>query len=130
MQRFYLYLAMTKPSELLTLSWTALSSEGKSMRPSSVIGQLKKRFPDLPVRSASSEKEGTISLRAAGKAVIAWLQDPEHMEQNPQFKELYRYLSGEGAKGQEMELLAEAAAYSYEESGIGKEAAKALSGIS
>lgn len=128
MQRFYLYLAMTKPSELLTLSWTALSSEGKTMRPSSVIGQLKKRFPDLPVRSASSEKEGTISFRAAGKAVIAWLQDPEHMEQNLQFKELYRYLSGEGAKGQEMELLAEASAYSYEESGIGKEAAKALYG--
>ena len=128
MQRFYLYLAMTKPSERLTLSWTALSSEGKTMRPSSVIAQLRKRFPDLPVRNAAEEKEGTISVQAAGKAVIAWLQDPEHMEQDPRFGELYCYLSREGVKEKEMERLAEAAAYSYEESGIGREAAKELYG--
>ena len=128
MQRFYLYLAMTKPSERLILSWSALSSSGKTMRPSSVIGQLRKRFPDLRVRSASEEKEGTISFQAAQKAVIAWLQDPEHLERNPGFMELYRYLSREGKKAERMELLAEAAAYSYEESGIGREAAKELYG--
>ena len=128
MQRFYLYLAMTKPSELLTLSWTALSSEGKTMRPSSVINQLRKRFPDLPVQSSVAEKEGTISHQAARKAVISWLQDPENMEQNPMFMELYRYLSGEGKRKEEMLRLAEAAAYSYEESGIGREAAKELYG--
>ncbi len=128
MQRFYLYLAMTKPKELLTLSWATLSSEGKTMRPSSVIGQLKKRFPDLAVRNAAEEKEGTISFRAAGKAVIQWLQDPENMERNPKFMELYRYLSREGKKTAEMERLAEACVYSYEESGIGREAAKELYG--
>ena len=128
MQRFYLYLAMTKPSERLILSWSALSSEGKTMRPSSVIGQLRKRFPDLRVRSAAEEKEGTISFQAAQKAVIAWLQEPEHMERNLKFMELYRYLSGVGKKAEKMKLLAEAAAYSYEESGIGREAAKELYG--
>ena len=81
------------------------------MRPSSVIAQLRKRFPDLPVRNASEEKEGTISVQAAGKAVISWLQDPEHLEQDPKFGELYRYLAGEGMREKEMERLAEAAAY-------------------
>ncbi len=128
MQRFYLYLAMTKPSELLTISWTALSAEGKTMRPSGIIGQIRKRFPLVEVKSAAGEKEGTISLRAASKAVIAWLQDPDNMERNPQFMELYRYLARNGNKMDEMERLAEASAYAYEESGIGREAAKELYG--
>ena len=49
MQRFYLYLMMTKPSELLTLSYPVLSASGKTLRPSSLIGQMKKRFPAVPV---------------------------------------------------------------------------------
>lgn len=128
MQRFYLYLAMTKPSDLLTISWTALSAEGKTMRPSGIVNQLMKRFPRLEVKAASAEKEGTISVQAAGKAVIAWLQDPDNMERNPQFMDLYRYLSRSGNRGEEMERLAEASAYSYEESGIGREAARELYG--
>lgn len=98
------------------------------MRPSSVIGQLRKRFPDLRVRSGAEEKEGAISFQAAQKAVIAWLQDPENMERNPECMELYRYLSRGGKIAEKMELLAEAAAYSYEEAGIGREAAKELYG--
>ncbi len=128
MQRFYLYLAMTKPSELLTISWTALSAEGKTMRPSGIISQIRKRFPLLEVKSSAGEKEGTISFRAAGKAVIAWLQDPDNLDKHPQFMELYRYLAQHGNKAEEMERLAEASAYSYEESGIGREAAKELYG--
>lgn len=128
MQRFYLYLAMTKPKELLTLSWTALSSEGKTMRPSGIIGQLKKRFPKLNIQAAAGEKEDAISFQAALKAVIEWLQDVENMERNPELMELYRYLSGEGKRKEEMERLAEACAYSYEEAGIGREAAKELYG--
>ncbi|MBQ5868472.1 MAG: exodeoxyribonuclease V subunit gamma, partial [Lachnospiraceae bacterium] len=128
MQRFYLYLAMTKPSELLTISWTALSAEGKTMRPSGIISQIRKRFPLLEVTSAAGEKEGTISFRAAGKAVIAWLQDPDNLDKHPQFMELYRYLAQHGDQAEEMERLAEASAYCYEESGIGREAAKELYG--
>ena len=128
MQRFYLYLAMTKPSERLILSWSALSSEGKTMRPSGIISQIRKRYPLLEVKSATEEKEGTISFRAANKAVIAWLQDPDNMDQHPQFMELYRYLAQHGNKAEDMERLAEACAYSYEESGIGREAAKELYG--
>ncbi|MBE5971965.1 MAG: helicase-exonuclease AddAB subunit AddB [Lachnoclostridium sp.] len=128
MQRFYLYLAMTKPSELLTLSWTALSADGKTMRPSGIISQIRKRFPSLEVRSAAELKEGAISFRSAGKAVIAWLQDTDNMDKDPQMMELYRYLTRNGKKEKEMERLAEACAYSYEESGIGREAAKELYG--
>ncbi len=127
-QRFYLYLAMTKPAERLTISWTSLSSEGKTMRPSGLNNQLCKRFPKLEVVSAQSQKDGTVSFHAAGKSVIAWLQEPDRMSQYPELMNLYRYLSQSEQTSRTMELLAEAASYSYEDSGIGREAAKALYG--
>ena len=128
MQRFYLYLAMTKPSELLTLSWTTLSADGKSMRPSSLIGQIRKRFPELDVRQAAGEKDGAVSVRSAVRQVLSWLQEPETMEQKPETARLYQFLSADGEKSREMELLADACVYSYQEAGIGKEAARELYG--
>ena len=128
MQRFYLYRMMTKPEELLTVSWTSLSPEGKSMRPSGLIGKFKKWFPGLSVCSAAEKKDPAISEGAAGKAVIAWLQDPDNMERDPKAASLYRLLSGEKYQKEKMERLAEACVYSYQEKGIGREAAKALYG--
>lgn len=128
MQRFYLYLTMTKPSELLTLSWTSLSADGKAMRPSSLIGQIRKRFPALEVKQAALEKESAISVQAAVKRVVSWIQEPETMAQNPETAGLYRFLAAEGDKKQKMEQLADACVYSYQESGIGREAARELYG--
>lgn len=128
MQRFYLYLMMTKPEAMLTLSWTALSAEGKTMRPSGLIRDMRKRFPEISVFAASEKKDGAIDRNAACKSVIAWLQDTETMEKKPDAMELYRWLSREGGKKDEMERLAGACVYSYREKGIGREAAKALYG--
>lgn len=128
MQRFYLYLALTKPEEHLFLSWTTLSAAGKTMRPSSLIGQMKKRFPEIPVRNAEEEREITVSVWAAEKAVIRWLQEPERIGENPELLELYRWLSRDGGQEEKMEKLARACTYSYQESGIGRAAAKELYG--
>lgn len=46
-QRLYLYLNMTKPSEKLILSYVAMNSEGKSVRPSYLIESVKKLYSDL-----------------------------------------------------------------------------------
>jgi len=48
-QRLYLYMNMTKPSERLYLSYARVDSEGKSLRPSYLIETMKKLFPDLKV---------------------------------------------------------------------------------
>ena len=50
-QRFYLYLMMTKPSKRLIVSYASFSQAGKAQRPSSLIGELKKMFPNLNVRN-------------------------------------------------------------------------------
>ena len=41
-QKFYLYLHMTKPTEELTVSFSKVSAEGKSLRPSYLIGVMTK----------------------------------------------------------------------------------------
>lgn len=48
-QRFYLYLNMTKPSEKLFLSYVRQGSDGKAVRPAYLVGTLKKMFPELKV---------------------------------------------------------------------------------
>ena len=49
-QRLYLYMNMTKPSERLYLSYARVDSEGKSLRPSYLIDTIKKLFPAVEVQ--------------------------------------------------------------------------------
>lgn len=46
-QRLYLYLNMTKPSDLLILSYAQTSQDARSLRPSYLISLLKNMFPDI-----------------------------------------------------------------------------------
>lgn len=48
-QRLYLYLNMTKPSERLYLSYSKINSAGKSLRPAYLIEVVRKLFPDISV---------------------------------------------------------------------------------
>lgn len=48
-QRFYLYLSMTKPSQELFISYSRLDGDGKATQPSYLIGVLKNMFPKLSV---------------------------------------------------------------------------------
>lgn len=147
MERFYLYLMMTKPSEKLCLSWASLSADGKTMRPSSLIMTMKKRFPDIPVLNGEACVDREINRCAAKKAVIRWLEEPEMLmrevgsehdkngEENASSRtgaapgDLYRWLSNEGGQREAMEQLAKACTYSYQDQGIGREAARELYGM-
>lgn len=46
-QRLYLYLNMTKPSERLYLSYSRVNSQGKSIRPAYLVDVVQKMFPAL-----------------------------------------------------------------------------------
>lgn len=50
-QRLYLYLNMTKPSERLYLSYAKVGNDGKSKRPAYLIDTMRKLFPELAVRN-------------------------------------------------------------------------------
>lgn len=48
-QRLYLYMNMTKPSEKLWISYAQVDAEGKSLRPSYLVGMIQKMFPELEI---------------------------------------------------------------------------------
>ena len=49
MQRFYLYLVMTKPSDLLYLTCARVGGDGQSLRRSYLLGTIHKLFPKVEV---------------------------------------------------------------------------------
>ena len=48
-QRLYLYLMMTKPTEYLYLSYAKVDNEGKSIRPAYLVNTVVRLFPDIVI---------------------------------------------------------------------------------
>ena len=67
-QRFYLYLNMTKPSKELYISYTRLDSEKKAAQPSYLIGILKGMFPKL-VATETEDVEQLVDLSSKRSAM-------------------------------------------------------------
>ncbi len=131
-QRLYLYLNMTKPSEHLFLSYAKVSGEGKSLRPAYLVDTMKKLFPRMEITHPEFvELERQIMTPASGKKYMAQaLRDyakGNHVRQDLFFSLYDSYASQENLSGW-LEELTKAAFYQYENSGLGKEVARALYG--
>ena len=55
-QKFYLYMNLTKPSERLEICYSKVSQDGKSLRPAYLIQEFRKLYPGLKVQD--EEKQG------------------------------------------------------------------------
>lgn len=97
-QKFYLYLNLTKPSERLYLSYARASSEGKALRPSYLTGTLKKLFPSLKVREDTGEDSAACltTPEASFEFFLRGLKEFSEGRASLEWKELYSwYLSHE-----------------------------------
>ena len=126
LQRLYLYLVMCKPSERLYLSYSATSSDGKSLRPSSLINQILMLFPGLKVREREEEQQSLWSLPAGKEQVIRAFKEYGVKSGNPHFLEMLSFFLSSEEYQNEMKGFIEAAFYTYEERGLGRTAAKEL----
>lgn len=54
-QKFYLYLNLTKPEEELHLFYSRSGADGKAKRPAYLIGEIRRLFPDAPVIDEASK---------------------------------------------------------------------------
>ena len=134
-QKFYLYLNLTKPSERLYLSYSRNTQAGEAIRPSYLVYTIEKLFPALEqVDEEKREKElqqittpeGTLHYWIS--KLLEFSQNPIQQNADPIFLELTSWYAGqENWKGR-MDQLFEAVSYHNTESGIGKLAAAALYG--
>lgn len=130
-QKFYLYLMLSKPSNRLVLTYGAATAEGKGQRPSSLISEVRKLFPGLRELDHDMASWPLRTKRDGKEQLIAGLRSlhEEERDQTPEeWMELYRYFYGSDEWREQTRGLVEAAFYSYEERGIGRAAARALYG--
>lgn len=141
MQKFYLYLMLSKPSRRLVITYAGRSADGKSLRPSVLLGEVYKLFPGLTAEDGSTVKWPVQTPRDGKETLIQGLKtyrdlkEPdaadgalEDSQWERKFLELYRWFFGQEDYREEVKLLVQAAFYSYEERGIGRAAARALYG--
>lgn len=134
-QRLYLYMNMTKPSQRLYIFFSRISSDGKSIRPSYLIDTIREMFPWLGIKKADvmenslmqivGKKDGLSllsgELREYAKGRKGCLSEEELISLYHLYEqdETYRDYAGK---------LAEAAFKQYEHKPLAKAVARALYG--
>ena len=130
-QRLYLYLNMTKPSEQLYLSYAKVNSEGKGIRPSYLIDTVRKLFPAMSVeypqnRSRLEQIEGRQEgARYLAEELREYVEGILPEEERQDFYLMYRAYEADAAG---RDLLTRAAFRRYRESGLSRIVARALYG--
>ena len=134
MQRFYLYLMMTKPSCQLVVTYAACTGSGKELRPSSLIRELSELFPQGKAGEGTGKEEGISvpyswqeAVDSLAKGLREWDGDWEE-DQAKRLLELFSCLYGQSSFKELAVNLSQAFSYAYQERGIGRAAARALYG--
>ncbi len=132
-QRLYLYLNMTKPSERLYLAYSKMDSAGKSLRPAYLIDTVRKMFPSVaveypqlrsPLEQIVTRQEGARYLAEGLREYAAGTMPPER---ETAFFTVYR-VYGEEALAKKRAALTDAAFQRYQDSGLSAAVAGALYG--
>ena len=132
-QRLYLYLNMTKPSEKLYLSYARIDGAGKSLRPAYLIDMMQKLYPALEIWHPQTRPamEQIMTPASGMRYLAAGLRDyaggfPSRLPELFTLCHAYETLDDEDSN--RLEMLTEAAFRRYENRPLGRETARALYG--
>lgn len=132
-QRFYLYLNVTKPSHRLYLSYADVSREGKSMKPSYFIAVLQHLFPKVSLERKSESVLENLWTEEGGRLLGARLlrkytEGTLEQEEETLLYPLLHVLEEQGKQEHLVQDMLEAAFVSYYPKALSREAAKLLYG--
>lgn len=129
MQRFYLYLNLTKPDEYLCLSFSRSDAAGEKASPAYLIHTLERLYPGLTVLRAEEQGEELLETPDTGfEYLLEKLGDQEESLADPLFEELYSWYLRQPEYSARVKKLTEAAFIKNPRDRIGKSVAKALYG--
>ena len=126
-QKFYLYMNLTKPSEYLYLSWSKVSGDGKSLRPAYLISDVRRLFPGL--RTVDEEKramEETELTRKTGILKVAEGVRDRRSGVDSSWKELYTWFQRDQKSRDALEEILDAGFLRREYPKLGPERARQL----
>ena len=125
-QKFYLYLNLTKPSRHLYVTYSKVNADGKAMRRSYLIGTLLGMFENLTVKEIDQEKEAIlVTPKSSLNFLLEGLWEEEPSEA---WRILANWYLSNPAYQKEVERLLSANCKSYEAEPISKAVVKALYG--
>lgn len=132
-QKYYLYLNMTKPSEGLYLSYIGMDSQGAAVRPSYLIGMIKKMFPDCEWKRDMTDEGLRIGNIAEAKELFCLLllkyaEGTIAEKERRRFEQLAAFLGREEADRLLLTHLIENAFYTKRDAVISRAAAGLLFG--
>lgn len=129
MERFYLYLVLTRASDGLRISYVKNDGDGKAMRPAACIAEVVSMYPGLFIQDEEkTKKDISCVLNPAGiwEYLIKGFSDPEQAMKNPVWLEVYCYFYQK--RREQVEQLLCAVSDGYEEESLTKELARKLYG--
>ena len=86
-QKFYLYLMMSKPSRQLVLTYAGLTPDGKSQRPSNLMGEVGKLFPGMKTLDEHSVEWPVRTGRDARELLIQGLRGMQEQGEDDRERE-------------------------------------------
>ncbi len=127
-QQFYLYLALTKPSEQVYLTYSKSGANGEALRQSYLIAELKKMFLHLETQEVSQHlKDKELTMAGGMDGIIRGLRTLENGVCS-EWKEVFTWYKTHPEWGKRLEQVINAAFFQKEESRLTRETAKALYG--
>ena len=126
-QKFYLYMNLTKPSEYLYLSWSKVSGDGKSLRPAYLISDIRRLFPGL--RTVDEEKRAMAETELTRKTGILKVAEgirDRRSGVDGDWKELYTWFWRDDKSKETLEEILDAGFLRREYPELGPERAKQL----
>ena len=133
-QRFYLYLNMTKPSQRLYLTYSKVNNGGKSIRPAYLVEVVRRLYPRMavehpqlrsPLEQIVTRQEGVGYLAAGLREYAEGIMPKERLQD---FFTIYQ-VYGEGEMQEVRRFLTETAFKRYRDENLPAMVARALYGV-
>ncbi len=92
LQRFYLYWALTKPSDMLVLTYSRMDAEGQAVRPSYLIATVERLFPRLTVTEIATREMLPIATpQGSVESYLTGLVAADGGEMTPRWRALHAW---------------------------------------
>lgn len=130
-QKFYLYLNLTKPRQRLYLSCSKAAADGAPMRPSYVMQSVQRLFPGMQICDEDVYQSYADRTATPQNALAYFLEGLQHIREGQRddaFLELYNWYRRQDGLRAQAEELVRAAFSRNTERGIGAVAARQLYG--
>ncbi|MCI8292587.1 MAG: helicase-exonuclease AddAB subunit AddB [Hespellia sp.] len=125
-QKFYLYMNLTKPSQKLYLSYAKSSADGNTLRPAYLIKDICRLYPGIVIEETQGRAEKReLSVRTGFESMLERLRDREQ-GLGDDWKELYGWYFRESRWREQLEDIVEAAFYRKEPQWISRETVQKL----